>query len=454
MTETKKRSAREWALIILKRVTEEQAYAHIVLDQSLEKSNLSDLDKALVTELVYGTLQYLNQMDWIIGQFSSQKIKKIAPWIKNILRMGIYQLMYLDHIPPHAIVNEAVKLAKKYGHAGTVRFVNGVLRSIVRQKDDISYPDIKQDPIAHIAYKYAHPEWLVQAWVKELGIDETISLCKANNDKAPLVLRTNTLRTTREALKEQLAAEGVETIASKWTPEGLNVISRFNVRRSETFGKGLFQVQDESSQLVAHLLNPHPDEFIIDSCSAPGGKTTHIAQLMENKGQILAFDIQNNKLSLVAQSTARLGITIVETKRMDAKNLPHDFSAKADRVLVDAPCSGLGIIRRKPDIKWQKDREQLDKLPKLQLEILSRAAECVRPGGCLVYSTCTLNPAENQGVIKSFLNLKPDFQLVLPPAEWPQEEGMVHLFPHRHGTDGFFMAKMRRKEDCKVKDVE
>ncbi len=447
MTATKKRSAREWALIILKRVTEEQAYAHIVLDQSLEKSNLLDLDKSLVTELVYGTLQYLNQMDWIIGQFSSQKVKKIAPWIKNILRMGIYQLIYLDHIPSHAAVHEAVELAKKYGHAGTVRFVNGVLRSILRQKDNISYPDIKQDPIAHITYKYAHPEWLVKAWVKELGVDETILLCKENNDKAPMVLRTNTLCMTRDMLKEQLEAEGVETIESKWTPEALKVMSRFNVRRSEAFDKGFFQVQDESSQLVARLLDPRPDEFIIDSCSAPGGKTTHIAQLMENTGRILACDIQNNKLSLVAQSTARLGITIVETKRMDARDLQHDFSAKADRVLVDAPCSGLGIIRRKPDIKWQKGLEQLEKLPELQLEILSQAAQCVRTGGYLVYSTCTLNPAENQGVIKSFLSINPDFQLVPLAEEWPQKEGMVHLFPHRHGTDGFFMAKMRRKED-------
>lgn len=456
MTDLQKNiSARAMALEILYLVDHEDAYSNLALNSVLEKHRPEKQDRGFVTELVYGALRTRNTLDWVLGRFLKKPLTGLTPWIRNILRVGVYQLMFMDKVPVSAAVNESVNLAKRYGHKGTVGLVNGVLRNVARSLSEIAYPDQEKDPVQHIAVKYSHPAWLVERWLKEFGFAETVELCRANNEIPPNAVRTNTLRISRDELKKRLEAEGIQVTEGRLAPETLLLEGFKSVGSIAAHREGLFLVQDESSTLVGHALKPAPGSLVIDACSAPGGKTTHLAQLMRNSGRIVACDVHAHKLNLVRENVERLDITIIEPVLLDATRLHEKFAGLADYILVDAPCSGLGVLRRRPEIRWRKEPGQIAELRDLQLAILDSAARCLKPGGALVYSTCTVTEEENTGVVHEILRRRPELKaesladclpgsLAGTPGLETIPEGYVQFLPHRHGTDGFFISRLRR----------
>ncbi len=439
--------ARETALKIINAVHEQEAYANVALAKELRKGGLSDMDRRFVTELVYGTVKAGETLDWIIRKYINRPISKVSPIIRDILRMGVYQLKYMDKVPDSAACNESVELAKGFGHAGVAKFVNGVMRTMVREPEKGAFPEGKGNATIQLALTEQHPEWLVRRWIKEFGYDEAAKLCAFNNKQAPLSVRANTLKTNRSELMLQLISVGVDCQQSVFTPEGVIIKSHGSLDDLQVLQDGYCQVQDESSMLVAHVVDPQPGELVLDVCSAPGGKTTHMAAMMENRGRIVACDIYDHKLERVRNNAERLGVTIIDPILMDAREIWQEFPQEADRVLVDAPCSGLGVLRRKPDSRWRKSPELIKELPKLQLEILRSAAAAVKPGGLLVYSTCTIAHEENQDVVKAFLENAKEFTLENAGERLPvpRDDEMVQLYPQRDGTDGFFISCMRRK---------
>jgi len=436
--------ARELALKIISEIYSKNAYANIVLVKEINTRYLEDQDRRFVTELVYGTIKTGETLDWILKHYVDRPLTKIPGVILNILRLGIYQLFFLSKVPAAATCNEAVKLAKKYGHGGTVKFVNAVLRSAARSPEKVVYPDRQEQPSQHLALRYYHPEWIISRWIERLGIDACEKLCQANNLTPPLSIRTNTLKISRTELMKRLPSDEVVCEPSQWSPEGI-VCRKFpSMNRLASLQEGLFQVQDESSMLVAHVLDPQPGEFVIDACGAPGGKSTHIAALMKNIGRVLSVDIHDHKSAITRQNAGRLGITIIDAKTMDAEQLDTLFAGQADRVLVDAPCSGLGVLRRKPDSRWRKTPQMLIDLPMLQTSILNSAADCLKPGGVLVYSTCTTEPEENQEVVCRFLASHPNYRLEETGQFLPVKRSgeFVQLWPHVDDVDGFFIVRM------------
>lgn len=440
--------AREVAAKVLQAVHEQGAYANVALVQELRRNKLTETDRRFATELSYGAVKAGDTLDWILRRYVNRPLKKIPSMIREILRLGMYQIFYMDRVPPSAACNEAVELTKKYSHAGTVKFVNAVLRTAVREPEKAKFPTGKGKEAEQLSLEYCHPQWMVKRWIKEFGYEEAKGLCAFNNGQPVLSLRANTLRTSRDALLERLKAEGVEAAPSRWAPEGILCTSHGSLDALEALQQGDCQVQDESSMLVAHVLSPQAGEFIIDACSAPGGKATHMAALMGNRGRILACDIYEHKIRRIEENASRLGICIIEATLMDAREIGAKYRGQADRVLVDAPCSGLGVLRRKPDARWNKQPDLIKELPELQLSILESAAEAVKPEGVLVYSTCTIEGEENRQVVEKFLGKHKDFFLedagsLLPCGS--REERMVQLYPQRDGIDGFFIARMGRK---------
>ena len=374
---------RETALKILYEISEKGAFSNIALNKFLEASGFKETDRAFVTELVYGTVKWRLKIDWIIRQFSSIRLKKISPWILNILRLGAYQLLYMDKVPESAACNESAELAKKYGHKASTGFVNALLRNMAQNRENIKYPEKKDGAVKYLSIAYSHPEWMVERFLGLFGPEFTESLLASNNDIPGFTIRTNTLKTTREELMKLLAEENVEAEAGRFSVDALIIKNPSSISRLEAFKKGLFQVQDQSSMLVAQVLDPQPGELILDACSAPGGKATHIAQLMKNKGTVLARDIHEHKIKLIDQAALRLGIEIIRTGIFDASVPDAELAGKADRVLLDAPCTGLGIIRRKPDIKWTGESSDAAEIAALQRKMIKAAGACVRPGGVL-----------------------------------------------------------------------
>jgi len=446
-------TARETALKILYDINEKGAYSNISINKYFNFHELKEIDKAFVTELVYGTVKWKLTIDWIIEQFSRVKLSKISPWIMNILRMGVYQLLFVDRVPATAACNESVKLAKRYGHSATSGYVNAVLRNIARNKNKIEYPDKNKDVLRFLSIKYSHPEWMVKKWVDLFGTDFTEELLSSNNEVPELMVRVNTLKTTRNELAESLKTSGYNVENGRYIEQALIIKNPQSVSEMESFKKGYFQVQDESSMLVAQILDPRPGELVIDVCSAPGGKATHIAELMKNKGCVIARDIHEHKIKLINDAVNRLGLDIVKTELFDATMTDERYREKADRVLVDAPCTGLGIIRRKPDIKWERTEADIREITGLQKKILLAAATYVKPGGTLVYSTCTINPEENEEVIMDFVRSNSSFRLVDITQHLPKSlqkadavNGYIQLFPNTDKVDGFFIARVTRKE--------
>lgn len=452
------KNPRETALRILMDVESKKAFANLALSAALGENETGKLDRAFITELVYGTLRTLNTLDWTLGKHLRRPLSGLTVPVRNILRLGAYQVLFMNRIPESAAVNEAVKLARRFGHAGTVKFVNGVLRNLVRSGTELDYPDPGKEPVEYISLRHSHPQWLVRRWLKEYGFEETEALCRVNNQPAPNTVRVNTLKTDTGSLQALLHNQGIETVKGKYADNCLHLDGFVSLGGITQFKAGLFQAQDESSILVGQALRPEPGTQVIDVAAAPGGKSTHLAQLMQNRGEIIALDVHEHKINLIKENCRRLGVEIVHAFQADARKITdQNLSPQlmADYVLVDAPCSGLGVLRRRPDARWRKEEIQIRELAELQAQILNAVDRVLKPGGVLVYSTCTITREENLGQVEAFLakhsEYEPEPLTGLLPGELNRDntmqKGYLQILPHVHdGLDGFFIARLRKKE--------
>ena len=445
-----KTEARDMALKILMEVNVEGAYSNIAINRNL-KGDRGKLDESLVREIVYGVLENRLYLDYVIGKLSKIKLNKMEPVILEILRIGVYQIRFLGKIPNSAAVNESVKLAKKYSNPGSVKFVNGMLRNICRKKESIFNID-KKNEIDYLSIKYSHPKWLVERCIREFGDDFTKRLCIANNNRPKLNIRTNSFKISRDDLKARLEANGILVSETQYSSDGLILEQPFRIINTEEYKDGLFTIQDESSMLVAQIMNPKEGSFVIDLCSAPGGKTTHISEKMKNNGRILARDIYDHKIKLVEENSQRLGSSIIETEVFDASILDEKLIESADYVLIDAPCTGLGMIRRRPEIKWNRIESDIENISIIQSKILENGSKYLKPGGVLIYSTCTIGKDENLNVILDFLKRNDNYNFCSFDKLLNSDEGMktakdgyIELYPHIHNMDGFFIAKLMKK---------
>lgn len=438
---------RKIAVKLLYDIDKNGAYINLALDKTLNTNELQPHQKGFISELVHGVTERKITLDYIISQFSALKLNKISPNVLNVLRTGIYQLMFMTKVPPSAAVNESVKIAKSFGGPRIGGFVNGVLRTVQRNSDNISYPE---DPTERLSVYYSYPLELVKLFTDEFGLEFTEAMLIANNTKRPLTLRCNLLKTTPDNLVKNLETEGInaQVYHNGKFPEldyAITVDKIKNIKTLESFIKGEFYVQDVAAMLVTDVLAPKPGDTVIDMCAAPGGKTTHMAEKMLNKGKVYAFDIYEHKLNLINENASRLGITICDTVLQDAAILCSEYINSADCVLVDAPCSGLGIIGRKPDIKYQRKPEDIKNLSEISLSVLNNAAQYVKKGGTLVFSTCTVMKEENEGVIEKFLQTHGEnFSLEQIENINTCNNGYVTLYPHVDGVDGFFICKLKK----------
>lgn len=421
---------REVALLALYEIEYDGAYSNMAVKSALPKLEDSR-DKGLVTQLVYGVVRRKLTLDYIISRYSKVKIKKLSKYVLLILRMGVYQLYFTDKIPESAAVNESVRLAKKYC-GKSAGFVNGILHSVIRGKSTLEYP---KDKIENLSVKYSFTEEMVELlW----GSGFCEELLNALNEEPETTVRVNTLK--GEDLETECEVSPVYS--------GARILKGTDISKNPDYKKGRIIPQDIAAMMASVALSPKPDETCIDMCSAPGGKTTHLAELMKNRGKIYAFDIHPHKVEIIKKNAERMGISIIDAKVGDALKLNGDLTGTADKVLADVPCSGLGIIRRKPDIKWNKD--DLEGLPEIQYQILKNAAEYLKPGGEIVYSTCTILKRENEDVVMRFLEENKEFELLPIELEGKlkrENKGYITLYPNIDGTDGFFICKMKRK--CK-----
>ena len=440
---------RKTALKILHKAQTDGAYLNLAFKDALADSSLSALDIAFLKELVFGVFRNRILLDYIIRKNSSIRLKKIDEKILNILRIGTYQILFMEKVPDHASVSESVELAKKCSGAKTVSFVNAVLRSIIRTNPDKT-PDLSgiKDKTEYLSVKYSYPEELAQFFVDTFG-NRAESLMASGNKSPDLCVRINTLKTTKEEFIKKLDELEIGYKDTPYTDCGLYLYGATEEKRKHL--SGLFLVQDQSSQLSALSLNPEKHDFVLDLCSAPGGKTTHIAELMENEGKIFATDIYASRLKSVDFSAQSLGIDIIKTAVGDATKLNEALIGKADKILADVPCSGLGIIRRKPDIKYKENITDFEQLNKIQLKILDVASKYLKKGGVLVYSTCTINPKENIELIKKFLVSHTDMMLdkidsphILGNAKAMGERGYIEIFPDIDESDGFFVCRLKK----------
>ena len=437
---------RSTAFHILLKIETEGAYSNLALNHAIREQKLSGLDSAFVSALVYGVLERQITLDHIIRQYSKIPLRKIESKTKIILRMGLYQLLFMDKVPASAAVNESVNLAKKQKLQKSAGFINGILRSVTRTDPPYTLPD-KKDKIYYYSIKYSVPQELVRLWLNSYGESNTEKLLESLSGRPSLYARVNTLKTDKAALKERLAAEGVACEDVPLLPNALSLSGTGSIERLKAYKSGLFHIQDLSSQLCVHFLSPKPRDIMLDICSAPGGKAFTAAQYMENRGKLYACDLFDHKLKLIRDGASRLGITnIITNKRDGATGMPLPL---ADKILCDVPCSGLGILSRKPEIRAKQELLPAD-LPELQYKILCHSAQYLATGGTLVYSTCTLNPAENNENVARFLKEHPDFRgkpLTLPEGVTRAIEENAYeitLMPHTAGTDGFYIAALTK----------
>lgn len=437
-------NAREAAYTALLRYENNASYSNIELDGTIKKYNLTGVERSFFTALFYGVIERSITLDYYISKLSERPVGEIDTNVLIILRMGLYQLIYMDKVPESAAVNESANLARRFwAKKNSENFINAVLRGFIREKDKIAMPDAKKNFIKYLSVKYSMPEWLCRLFAKGYGKTKAENIFEAMNRVPPMTLHANTLICSREELAALLAEEGIESIPTKSAPHGLRLRSSTPYEKLLTF-EGKFFVQDEASQICAEVLGAGKGERVLDACACPGGKSFAIAMCMENEGTLLSCDLHKNKLSLIERGAEGLGITIIETRERNAAK-PDEECGEFDRILCDVPCSGLGVIAKKPDIRRKKE-EDIERLPEIQAQILSESAKHLKRGGTLVYSTCTLNPKENKEVVNAFLAENGDFELVpfkVGALEAP--EGMKELFPHIHRTDGFFIAKLTRK---------
>ncbi len=428
-------------------LTLEKAWA----DRSRAFSSLSHRDRTLARAIVFGVLRWRGKLDWIIGQLSSTPFDKLAIPIRNLLRIGLFQMMALDRVPDSAAIHSTVELTKTLNKPWLTRFVNALLRQYQRRRDDIPWPDGADSPDLAVAVKTSHPEWLVRRWMARLGPEETLAACEANNTIPAISLRANTLKTDRRRLALAVKSSADRMDTNRFLPDALSIEGlRVPIDRMVPFQSGWFQVQDEASQLISLILDPRPGDRVLDVCAGRGGKTGHLAQLMDNRGDIIAVDIDGDKLKTLDGEMVRLGVTIVRTLVEDVTTW-EDGGLKnpANRVLVDAPCSGLGVIRRHPEARWDPKKRDLNRFQLRQGQLLERASRWVCPGGILVYAVCSTEPEEGIDVVRSFLRQNEDFQLASDWGNWSEhiapfatEAGLFTSWPHRHGTDGFFASRL------------
>lgn len=416
--------AREIALKILHDMEEDSSYSNLILDEYLNKNRnkLNTNDIGFISELVYGTVSWKLTIDYIVSRYSKIPLHKISKWIINILRIGVYQIIFLDKIPKSAAVNESVNLARKYGTKSS-GFVNAILRKVDRK----DYEEIND-----ISIKYSMPNWLIQELKKDYSAEEVENICKACNLRPKTTIRINSLKISKEDFIKEL--ENKEIDFEKTEQQEFINIKVKNIANIDLYKKGCFTVQDISAGMTAKILNPISGETVLDACSAPGGKTTHLAEIMKNEGTILAWDLYESRLNLVKQNAERLGINIIQTEVKDASKKYDEFKEKFDRVLLDVPCLGIGVIKRKPDIKWQRRKEDIEAIVELQKKILEACSSYVKPNGYLVYSTCSILKDENEDVVEDFINRNSKWEIVEKHTILPNEN-----------QDGFFICKLFKK---------
>lgn len=452
-------NAREVALACLIDLSKSDTSISRIVDKAFVQNNLGSRERRLANALVYGVIRWKQQLDWVLKQFINPKFQ-LDVRHRSILRLGTFQLLHLDSIPPHAAIYETVQLGKK--NRKTAGFINAVLRSIQRKKTELPYPSLKTHPIEHISICFSYPKWLVKRWIRTHGLPWTLAFCEASNKIAPLTIRANSLVTERDKLNETLNTIGLNTKILENSPDGIVIENRSKTSDSgpnpnseislkELLIRGDVYVQDGSAMLVPYLLISDNTKLVVDLCAAPGGKTTHIGCLMENKGKIIAVDISEKKIEVLRENCKRLSVENVETKVLDIRNADLSFISAADAVLIDAPCSGFGTLRRHPDIRWNKTENQILALNDLQYSLLENAGQHIKKGGILVYSTCTIEPSENEKVIKRFIKKYPQFAVervddFLPkiPESAVTKDGFLQTLPHEHGVDGTFAARIRR----------
>ena len=444
-------NARKIAFEVLMRV-DGGAFADLALDAALERSPTMDpRDRALCTELVYGALRQRGRLDFALTRFSRKPLAKLEPRVLWLLRLGVHQILHLDKIPDSAAVNEAVSLARKIGLERATGFINGTLRSFLRERDTIPWPKTEKAQ-AYLQHVLSLPRWLAASWLTDFGQDEALRLGEAMLAAAPFTLRVNTLKISRQDYLELLQQAGWQGAATQFAPEGVTILER-GAGSLPGSREGLCQVQDEASMLMAHLIAPKPGERILDACAAPGGKTTHLAALLENRGDIVALDLHPQRVELIRSGAERLGCQNIQARAWDLENPPDFLEPQSfDRILVDAPCSGLGVLRRNPEIRWRRQPEDIRPLAQLQQRILANVAPLLRPGGRLIYSLCTLTREESTEVREAFLASQSQFRAVDLRNEvsnhWQPlctEDGTLQTFPHWHGgMDAFFAAAFER----------
>jgi 16S rRNA (cytosine967-C5)-methyltransferase len=445
-----KKKVREVALDILLQIEKNGAYSNLLLNSSIEKNDIDRKDVGLLTELVYGTLQRKDTLEFFLAPFVKKR-NKLEPWIMPLLRMSLYQIVYLDRIPERAAIHEAVEIAKRRGHhKGVSGLVNGVLRSI--QREGIPSLDTITDEVERISIATSHPKWLVEEWAKQYGVEVTKQICEVNLLPPVSSARVNTMIASVDEMVEELTDAGLEVEKGDLSEDAI-VFKSGNIAHTDAFQKGRLSIQDESSMLVARALGVEEGDRILDSCAAPGGKTSHIAELLEGSGQVVSLDLHPHKVKLIHEQAKRLHLENVEAKVLDARKVCEEFEEESfDKILVDAPCSGFGVIRRKPDIKLGKEKTDIQNLSRIQRAILEEIAPFVKKGGKLVYSTCTIEYDENKGVITSFLEEHPEFEWDMTlkerlphPVQELIEDGQVQILPHQFMTDGFYIACLRKK---------
>ncbi|MER3501472.1 MAG: 16S rRNA (cytosine(967)-C(5))-methyltransferase RsmB [Candidatus Fervidibacterota bacterium] len=442
--------ARKLALLALVEVEKKAAYVNLSLRELLRQKRLPAKERAMATALALGATKMRLYLDHIIQHFCDYELKELPLFVRNILRLAAYELIFFRH-PAPIVGSEYVKLAKRFGHPGTAALVNAIVRRMGERWREVPIPSLEDDPVAHISITTSHPQWMVRRWLSFWGVAETLALCRANNEVPPLCIRVNLKYTERELVAQVLEFCCRKIEPSPWVPECLRLDTTCDVTKLPGFIGGLFTVQDEGAMLVPYLLEPKPGDLIIDACAAPGGKTTHIAELTKDEAEIIAVDTHPSRLKLVEENATRLKLFSIKTLQGDWTELAEQFVNRADKVLLDVPCSGTGTLRRKVDARWHKSEEQVKELAALQEQLLEASAPVVRKGGVIVYATCSLEPEEDEEVVKAFLERHPEFVVDDPrpflPAEIPEavtQEGFLRLYPHKHTTDGVFAVRLRK----------
>ncbi|MBT9135131.1 MAG: Ribosomal RNA small subunit methyltransferase B [Firmicutes bacterium] len=429
-------NARMLALRVLMSVEVDKAYANLALVGDKGYETVSGADKALLTQLVYGTLSHQLALDYQLGTLLKHPLATLPVSIRNILRLGAYQILYLSRVPDRAAVDEAVNLARAFGHRGTAGLVNAVLRRLAAQKNALSWPDEREDEALYLAMRHAHPLFLVRRYLARLGRHETEQLLTINNEPPRFCIRVNTLKTSVAALRDNFSLLGIASNQGEFVPEVLYPLPTPSFQ-GDLFREGHYQVQGEASAMCGHYMRVEPRQKVVDLCAAPGGKTTHLATLMGNQGEVLAFDHNSKRLRLVDENARRLGLSCITTHALPALRA-HEVVSDAHRVLLDAPCTGFGVLRHKPDIRLNRQEQDIFAMRDLQRNLIIGAADLVAPGGILVYSVCTTEPEETEEVVDYLLAMREEFSPL--NSLWGR-----YFWPHRHNIDGFFIAALERK---------